>query len=694
MSYSTGAAKVFGRRDGGLWGLAALFCGMFASALLRSPWWFVAIGSGLWAALWVLRKSVLAEAAPATHASATRRLDSGTVFSLVLYAALASVILITLRAAMGWLERPALPFDQMSLPEYMQGSVLGFYDKSEMRLALYEMLAFTSLLGLAFVHAADLFVLRYRRPFSLRAETAAFAIVLYFAAAYSPPYIHFNLPHWFPFIAGATAIQNGVWPYFSGFDFSYGLLCLGFLSAWVSLFGLSTLSLSTLLMLSDLLCGLGVFVLIRRLTGSHAVALLGAAFLLLEGTDTVAVTSTFRAPIQIILGSLLLYSSLHRVKHRIRNGFLFGITVLWNPTFGAFAAAGFAFAHAYRLFSAPREERLTHLTAMVSMLAGIIAPLLILWLYSGPAASRLADFYAGSGGNLFLLGYANLAQKFDTFAMAACLLAVLYLALVLYRSTRSRKMTARSLFVGASLITAIPYVIYAIGRSDISHQFAAYWALLPSMALLFYGLVRLLSLRRGPFTLRRPAIEKRIGLTTVALGIAFVAFFPLNRLITSIAGYTTGNESLKQKWYTDCAAGKSCDVGSKPTLRNHLLLAGQPLLRIDPGLAAACRGGTDILSYNDALFYAAGHCFSPIGLPTVNLLVTRQEIDWYVNRVKSKQQILFDTGTNAFAEWKGDMLGELKARLIAQGFSESAACKGLTILSKGDPRPLARRICG
>ena len=42
-----------------------------------------------------------------------------------------------------------------------------------------------------------------------------------------------------------------------------------------------------------------------------AVALLGASCLLLQASDTLAVTSTFRAPIPIVLASLLLYSSLH-----------------------------------------------------------------------------------------------------------------------------------------------------------------------------------------------------------------------------------------------------------------------------------------------------------------------------------------------------------------------------------------------
>ena len=677
-----------------VWGFAALHLAMFAAATSRSLWWFLGAAALLLLVLIVAQRKLRSSPGNRDPALRTPLLDSGTVLSLVVYAALASVALTTLRAGLGWLERPTLPFEQLSLPGYMQSSVLGFYDKSEMRLALYEMLIFSVMVSLVFVRSAGLLALRAGKQVILRPETAAFGVVLYFAAAYAPPYVNFNIPHWFPFIAGATAIQNGVWPYFSGFDFGYGMLCLVFVMVWLSMFGLSALSLSAVIMTTDMITGLGAYVLIRRLTGSRAVALLAASYLLLHAADTLAVTSTFRAPIQIILGSLLLYTSLRNRDSRIWSGFLFGITVLWNPTFGAFSAAAFLAVHGYRVLNAAGGERRSHISSIFSMLAGIVLPLIVIWLYTGPGASRLSAFYAGSGGNLFLLGYANVAQGFDGMTLAASILGILYLAMVLYRSTRSRKMTIRSLFVGASLISAIPYVMYAAGRSDSSHQLAAHWALTPSMALIFYGFVRLFSLRHGPLAVQRIPIRKRMGLTGAVIGVAFLTLFPLNRLIESIAGYATGNESAKEKWYMDCAAGKECNILNKPTLRNHLRDASRPLLAIDPGVAAACREGIDILSYNDALFYSAGGCYPWTGLPTVNLLVTQNELDWYVGRLSGRQQILFDSGKNVYAAWKGDILGEIKARLASQGFSEWRACKGLTVLSKADPVSLVRKLCG
>lgn len=667
-------------------GLAALQLIAIASAGARSLGWFAGASALLLLALLVAGRQL--------PAATKKPLDSPTTLSLVLYAVLASIALITVRAALGWLERPVQPFDQLSLPAYMQGSVLGYYDKSEMRLALYEMLFFTVVLSVTFVRSAGLFSSIARRPFSLRAETAAFAVVLYFVAVHTPPYPYFNLPHWFPFIAGATAIQNGVWPFFSGFDFNYGLLCLAFLAVWLSAFGLSSLSLSVLISVSDVVCGVGTFVLIRRLTGSRALSLLATSCLLIEATDMLAVTSTFRSPVQIVLGALLLHTSLRSRRAAVWSGFLFGLNVLWNPVFGAFAAAGFCFAHGCLAWYEKGAERAARIKAMGSMLGGILVPLALLWAYTGPAESRLSAFYTGSAGNLFLLGYANLAQHFDLNSLAASVLGVLYLALVLHRLSRGKRMTPRMLFVGASLIAAIPYVMYALGRSDWAHGFAAYWALMPSMALLFFGLLRLLSLRRGEFAVQRLSVRKHVGLTAAVIGALFVVLFPLSKLAESIARYTTGTEEAKQRWAMDCAAGKGCNLAAKPNLANYFRHASRPLVSISPGLAAACREGVDILSENDALVYYAGRCFPSTRLPTVNLLVTRSEMDWYVGIMETRQQILYDNGKSVYTKWKGDMLEELKNQLKHRGFTEWRACNDYSILSKGDPVPLARKVCG
>ncbi|HEY5292884.1 MAG TPA: hypothetical protein VIJ43_11285, partial [Burkholderiales bacterium] len=287
-------------------GFGILLGVLFAIGACRSSWWFLLAATALFLGLRIARRKIAATPFVSPTGPHAAPLGLGTVLSLVLYAALFSILLVTVRAALGWLDRPTPPFSQTALPAYMQSSALGFYDKSEVRLALTEMLMFTVASALVFVQSATYFVLRQGRALHLYPASAAFALVLYFSSVYLPPF-KINADHWFPFIAAATGIGHGDWPYMGGFDSGYGLLAPAFLALWLSWFGLSPLSLSATIMASNLVSGAASFALIRKLTGSRAVALFSTACMLLYATDTLAVTSTFRAPVQITLGALLLF---------------------------------------------------------------------------------------------------------------------------------------------------------------------------------------------------------------------------------------------------------------------------------------------------------------------------------------------------------------------------------------------------
>ena len=104
-----------------------------------------------------------------------------------------------------------------------------------------------------------------------------FAVLLILGTFHLPPYI-VNAEHWHPFVATAAAIRNGDWPLIGGFDSGYGLLCPAFLAVWLGAFGISKLSLSALVMLSSVVAGTASFVLIRGLTSSRPLALVGALY--------------------------------------------------------------------------------------------------------------------------------------------------------------------------------------------------------------------------------------------------------------------------------------------------------------------------------------------------------------------------------------------------------------------------------
>jgi hypothetical protein len=669
-----------------------LICLLFATALYPSPWLFISVAAAMLAGLRLARRNVDTQSSP--HPLAT-----ATFLSLVIYSTLASAVLLTIRAALGWLDQPILPFEQFPLPAYLQGSSLGFYDKSEQRLVLFEFIMFAVMLSVVFVQLVEYCELRWRRPLLLHPASATFAFILYFASIYLPPY-QIDLDHWLPFIAAATGIRNGVWPFFSGLDSGYGLLAPAFLAVWLSGFGLSTLSLSAVIMASNLVTGTASFALMRKLTGSRPVALLGSAYLLLETASPDVVTGTFRAPLQITISALLLYASLSDGKSRWWADFLFGVAVLWNPSFGAFAATAFVLAHSYRMLFRPVPERIAHIKSIATMLAGSGLTLAAIRLISATADVHLSALFAAhnSVGSLFLLGYANLPQYFPPAVIPGLALAVLFLTLMIRRLCCSRKLTRRLLFVCATLVSAVPYVIYATGRSDTSHFYAAYWALMPPVVLFLYGFIRALALRQGLPPETRVAARSPARLSTTVLCVAFIALFPLDRLVIVIGTYTTAYEPSRQRWYADCAAGRVCDIDKKPTLKTYLQKARLPLdhnlLKFDRGLIAGCKRGIAILSYRDAWLYATADCLSPLNVPTVNLIITKGELDALVGQLASRQHVLFDPefDTN-YSRWKGDMLPAIKAQLIMRGFIESPGCGHFSVLSMRNSAPLAEKLC-
>jgi hypothetical protein len=613
--------------------------------------------------------------------------DAATVLSLVLYAALCALILVTLCAGLGWLDRPAPSFDQLPAPAYMRNSTLGFYDKSELRLALFAMLSLSVALAFLFIRLAA-----RRKPVAcLHPAHAAFAIVLYFTTVVPPPY-EVDLDHWFPLVSAATAIRNGVWPYFSGYDSGYGLLAPAVLVIWLAGFGLSTLSLSALISASTAVAGGASFTLMRRLTGSRSVALLGTSYLLLEATGPTAVISTFRAPVQIALGALLLYASLRGDARGTLAGFLFGLVALWNPPFGAFAVAGFTCAHACSVWQSGVLPRHAAARPLLAMFAGLILPVAIIGTTITGAGLNDGLGALAAGGGLVMLGYGNLGQQFDLIILPGFLLLVLYAGLLYRRQARGLRLTRRTLFAGASLISAAPWVLYATGRSDATHYYAAWWALLPCIVMLAWGFIRLLALRPLP---QRGRLPTRLSLTLLC--VLFIVLFPSYRFNELLAGYITSYESAREAWYSACVARKSCDARHKPSLANYLREASEPLaagrLAHDRGLGEACRRNIAILSYGDAWIYTTGNCYTPTGMPTVNLINTNAELERYVALLAAQPLVLVDPGLNIYSQWRGDMLGEIKKRLLAMGFAETPGCGHFTVLSRGKPDAALAQLC-
>lgn len=550
-----------------------------------------------------------------------------------------------------------------------------------------------------------------RFPAKVDLLSIAFAVLVVFASVYLPPY-RVDLDHWYPFIAAAAAIGNGWWPYLGGYDSGYGLLCPAFLALWLFCFGVSALSLSALVMLSNLVAGIASFTLIRRLTASPLLALVGALYPLqgispyvLAVSREYAVSSSFRAAVQITLCALLLYLSLRRKPGRFVPALLFGLMVLWDPLFGAFAAAGFVFAHGYLFVHGTGSARAAHGQALIGLLAGITLPLAAIAVHASVWTNLLEAYGEISAtSRLALLGYANLPQQYDPIVIVAFLVCVSYLALVVRRWSLQRRLTRTDLFLAASLIAAIPRALYALGRSDAAHYLQLYWALMPCVALLAGLFLRVYARRCGARSTGHGIPLRSAHARSAAFLIGWIVCaylwgsFPLDRIL-STDNFATRYEAARRAWHRGCAAGDSCSKADEPSLSGMLRHASKPLqktaqLGIDPRLLVACREGLPVLSYADAWIYATAGCHSPLRIPAIAFLTTDTQFKRAVRLLSGEPHVLLDPVRSRYADWRGELLSEIKARLVALGFTETGGCGRFSVLSKADPAPVLRRLCG
>ena len=542
-------------------GALVWLCALVALAASVSLWWLLpAAGAFLvWLHFQRPRK------APARGDSV--RMSLATIVSLVSYALLLSIALLTVRAALGLLELPVVPFEPAALAPGMQRASVGYYDKSELHRALLELAALTVLFAIVFVRLAGDWMRQRGEPLVMHPLSAAFAFVLYFASVRLPPY-PVDPGYWYPLVAAATHVRAGEWPSVIADPLRPYLLGL-----WLWSFGLSALSLSAAATICNMAAGLASFTLVRGLTGSRAVALLGASYLLLEATATHADRLMSPAPAHAALAMLLLYLSLRARGQRTWPAFFFGLILAWDAWFGAFAAVAFLLAHSDRTHRSASHVRPTALALCAGVGASIVAALVVhgaLLLSSqqgdaAPAVQKILASPAQEAGPESLLPF---------LVLLVCVF--LLLALASRRRKRLRQWSARSRFAGATLLCAIPYACLAAARADPSYAYSIQWVLLPAAALALYGAVRAI-VQKGRFGVPQRFRSALSGTSVLALVVCFDVFFPIDRLNRVVARYATAYEPERATWYRQCAQGLACDPGAKPTLAHYVRHASQPL---------------------------------------------------------------------------------------------------------------------
>jgi hypothetical protein len=489
-------------------------------------------------------------------------LNLGTLLALVFYASLIGIVLVTVRSAFGWLDLPTVSFDQNGLPAYLQSSSLGFYDKSEVRLAVRELVLLSVGWSLSLIYAFAYWKRKPNRQLDLHPATALFVLILYFSAVALPPFM-LELSRWRGELSTALNVQHHEWLSSAG---GHSFLGPVLLAGWVNVFGLSRIALAAFLIVCNLMAGAAAYSLIQRITRSRAMALLGASFLVLEAAPPMSRLDLAQLPILYAAAGLLLYLTLDPHHKRTWTALLLGFVALWNASFGLPVVLAATGALTYQAVRTSGDGRKGRLSMIVAMLSGFLLPFAAAALWCG--TPRVLLDWAGA----VTLPYRD--GRLEYTGLIGFVPALLCLLVCVGKLKRSRPLSKRYLFMIVSVVAATPHLVLAGADANVLHTLPAYWILVPAALFLFYGFT--LAVFGGMRPVRGASLRS-VGLTQIIVLVAYDVFFPMSRLTESVGSYATQYEPARASWYRDCAWGNGCDLQQKPSLRRWLKTDLQPI---------------------------------------------------------------------------------------------------------------------
>ena len=611
-----------------------------------------------------------------------RRPGTKTSAALLIYAVLASVLTITMRDALGFLD--VAPFKsvysgEIPLELFRADAHQSVYEKHDIKLMVGQFALVFALYAAFLLEGARALGAFYRARLS--PATALFAFVLFFAIVKLPPYT-LDMPHWSPFLASASGISEGRWPYLHHYSVQYGLLNAGALALWLKAFALTPISLAFFVFSLTALSAILAFLLVRRLTNSKGAALLAGALLVTNFYDMDAALlapnmGALRSHFQIISGLYLLWASL---KPKVAIScliapFLFGFVCLWEPVYGLFMALSFWLISAYRYFL--RHEKAA-LRQSLALLAGALLPVIAAAMIRPPELSFFsADTYnvLFSNHRLFMEGFGTAPQKFYS---AEILVLAFYMAaaFVAYRQLSvGRGFTSMHLFIFATALMSPPWIAYELGNSNRAYLNPLAWLLAPATAVIIFTAYRY-SVMTG----------SRVRLYAVSI-IAAAPLFTMDivkPLETGIGAYLTKYEEERAAWYRGCAEnireGRECDPVEQPGLRFYANAAAESSFGLGQTvgtefsyyapnlfLARACSRGVPIISNVDSVIHIRNGCPSPLKFPSTQHLTGKTLIAEYMKEIRKFPVIVFDE--RRFSQYYTEgLFTRIKGELLDSGY--------------------------
>ncbi len=603
-----------------------------------------------------------------------RRPGVSTSAALIIYAALATVVTMTLRDALE-------PLDAALLGGY--GAGMSFQPsegnaKHGIRLFSGQSAVVLVLYAVFLLEGARRLGERFR--LRLSPATALFVFVLFFSVVKLPPY-SLDMADWGTLLASASAVSEYRWPYLHHYSVHYGFLSAGALALWLKAFALTPLGLAAFVSFLTATSAALAFILVARLTSSKAAALLAGALLVTNFYDMDTALASpglgaVRSLFQIIAGLCLLWASL-KPKGRLSillAPFLFGAVCLWEPVYGIFMALSFWLVSAYRYFL--RHERAA-LGQAIALLAGALFPVIIAAALRPPELSLFSSHTYGvllGSHRQIMDGFGIVPQN----ALSAGLLAALFyvaLAFIAYRQlSAGRGFTSMHLFFFATALLSPPWIACGLGSPGRACLNPLAWLLAPATAVIIYSAYRYSVMTRSRIRLFAVSIMAATPLLTM----------DLMKPIDAIGSFLTKYEEERAAWSGECAGmpgqGRDCGKAEEPGLARYARAAidgsfgmgqavGNEFGYYAPNLflVRACMRGVPIISELAPVIHLRGGCAPPSKFLMPDDLAGKALIAEFVEELKTFPVVVYDE-RRAGRSYAEGLRASVKRELLDAGY--------------------------
>lgn len=215
----------------------------------------------------------------------------------------------------------------------------------------------------------------------LHPATALLPIILIIATVRFPPYSVDPL-HWTIFVGPGLDVAKGYWPYLHN-PSGYGFLPAGVMGIILKLFPFSAFTAYALVAITTALAGIAAYFLVNKMVNSKWLSLVIVTLLLfgfnsfeqaIQYPNSGALRFEFMQAVTLLLAWHILSTN---GSKGLAAAFLFGIFLLWDPAFQAFAALPLAGGLLYQRFVrkdgiALKKMICTALSALATMLVVVI----------------------------------------------------------------------------------------------------------------------------------------------------------------------------------------------------------------------------------------------------------------------------------------------------------------------------------